>query len=384
MPLQSTFSAASINGWKTNDYVNSPYAQVARLIPSTTAVQDFGYSFSTTTDFSTFLVGAPLYSSFVTQQGRAYVFTGSTTTGVYTQIQALQGSDTVDEDSFGFSVSLSENKNYFVVGAPGNYTGLSRLGAAYVFVKSGSTYVQQQKIAGSGGSFGECVSIDSTGTYLIVGSPSYDSGVNNRGRVDIYSRSGSVWSLMQTYIGDATTDKALGVSVNINSAGDTIWVGDDGGPGTSTNNVFYATRSGSTWSSLSTVIGSPATGSAMVSPSPDNQYIAILSDRLQIKKYVSPNYVLQTTISLAGTFKPTITDPLAIISSNRYLMTSPYLYSGLNSTWTLLTSFYGSDGYYTKGPSAIDSTGTYFAAPAYDATISGTANNGALYIFKIS
>lgn len=383
MALNSTFSAASINGWRTNDYIDNPWKIRQIIVPSNNVYQDFGYSFATTSDFSLIVVGAPTYSGPGIQRGIVYIYSGSPTTG-YTELQTIQSNDIANFDAFGFSVDVSEDKNYIVVGATSK-TGGS--GGAYVFVKSGSTYVQQQSLTSPGSTLEQIVSIDSTGTYLVIGSPAYDSGGNtNNGIVSIYNRTGTTWSNVKTYVGTGNNIR-LGISVYINAAGDFIWYGDQNDA--SQSRIWRTTRSGATWSvtPLSTVMPVGGTGGAYISASGDNQYIGVIAGNSHefayVRKYIPDQWAPQATLASGSTtaVAPTITNALPIISNNRYLMSGPYLYEGLNTSWSLTNTFYNNTGNILNGPSSIDSTGTYFAGTIYNATINGVAHNGALYIF---
>src|SRR5438094_476078 len=74
--------------------------------------------------------------------GAAYVFVRSGS--VWSQQQKLTASNPSGVDAFGFSVGISGDTA--VIGAPASssFTGLAR--AAYVFVRSGSVWSQQQKL----------------------------------------------------------------------------------------------------------------------------------------------------------------------------------------------------------------------------------------------
>lgn len=106
-------------------------------------------------------------------QGNAYVWVRSG--GVWTQQQVLSASDAAANDQFGMAVSINEQR--IVVGAPGKATGA---GAAYVFVRSGTTWTQEQKLVsgdpGTNEFFGRAV--DLAGADLIVGSPAGHDGIN--------------------------------------------------------------------------------------------------------------------------------------------------------------------------------------------------------------
>ena len=81
-------------------------------------------------------------------QGSAYVFTRSG--GVWTEQQKLTASDGAASDYFGASVALSGDTA--LVGAYfGRCRGEWHQGSAYVFVRSGGVWTEQQKLTASDG-----------------------------------------------------------------------------------------------------------------------------------------------------------------------------------------------------------------------------------------
>jgi FG-GAP repeat/HYR domain len=103
-------------------------------------------------------------------QGSAYVFVRSG--GVWSQQQKLEASDAAANDLFGGSVAISGET--IVVGAGGDEgTAGSSQGSAYVFVRSGGVWSQQQKLlasdAGGGDGFGSSVAI--SGETVVVSAP---------------------------------------------------------------------------------------------------------------------------------------------------------------------------------------------------------------------
>ena len=79
-------------------------------------------------------------------QGSAYVFVRSG--GVWSQQQKLEASDGAEDDGFGWLVAISGET--VVVGAPGDDGAASaNQGSAYVFVRSGGVWSQQQKLEAS-------------------------------------------------------------------------------------------------------------------------------------------------------------------------------------------------------------------------------------------
>ena len=99
-------------------------------------------------------------------QGSAYVFVRSG--GVWSQQQKLEASDATPGDQFGPSVAISGET--VVVGAP---VWQASTGAAYVFVRGGGVWTQQQKLEAStptpGEQFGASVAI--SGDSVVAGAP---------------------------------------------------------------------------------------------------------------------------------------------------------------------------------------------------------------------
>ena len=215
--------------------------------------------------------------------GAVYVFTRSGT--VWSQQAYLKASNTGVNDLFGNSVAISGDT--LVVGAfheASNATGVDgdqsnddtgASGAAYVFIRSGSTWSQQAYLkasnTGNFDEFGKSVTI--SGDTLVVGAPgerSNATGVNgdqannsahSSGAAYVFTRSGATWS-QQAYLKASNTGNfdLLGFSLDI--SGDTVVVGAHaeksnatGVGGDETDNsltnagaAYVFTRSDSTWS----------------------------------------------------------------------------------------------------------------------------------------
>jgi hypothetical protein len=185
--------------------------------------------------------------------GAAYVFVRSGNT--WSQQAYLKASNTGAGDQFGFSVAISGET--IVVGAVGedsNATGVNGdqsnnsatdSGAAYVFVRSGSTWSQQAYLKASnteaGDQFGASVAI--SGETIVVGALGEDSnarGVNGNqsnnstafaGAAYVFVRSGSTWS-QQAYLKASNTDLASQFGHSIGISGEMIVIG---APGESSN-----------------------------------------------------------------------------------------------------------------------------------------------------
>jgi len=188
--------------------------------------------------------------------GAVYVFVRDGES--WTQQAKLVASDGETGDWFGSSVDISGDT--IVVGAP-NHPVDTRDGAAYVFVREGTTWTQQAQLLPSGlGSdifFGQSVAI--SGDTVVCGSPFYTTTAWNAGAVYVFVRNGTNWSEQARFTGVAENEE-LGWSVAME--GDTVIAGGlqeqgafaEQGPGLA--RVFV--RSGATWSQQATLTASGA------------------------------------------------------------------------------------------------------------------------------
>jgi hypothetical protein len=158
----------------------------------------------------------------------------------WTEIQKLLASDGAQGDNFGISISLDGNS--VVIGA---YRDNSYRGAAYVFVRSGTTWTQQAKLTASDGvdgdEFGCSVSLD--GDYVVIGAASVDL---YRGAAYIFVRSGTIW-MQQAKLtaSDGVEWDFFGESVSL--SGDTVVIGAGQLLNSGTGAAYVFTRVGTTW-----------------------------------------------------------------------------------------------------------------------------------------
>ena len=163
--------------------VDPVWTQQAELTASDGAPSDnFGYSVAVSGD--TAVVGAFEFNS--PAKGAAYVFVRTGVT--WSQQQELTASDAASGDWFGYSVSVSGDTA--VVGAP-QQVSLGK-GAAYVFVRSGANFSQQQKLTASDGAAGDLFggSVAVSGDTAVVGAPEFLSTPEGKGAAYAFVRSG--------------------------------------------------------------------------------------------------------------------------------------------------------------------------------------------------
>ncbi len=225
------------------------WTQQAKLTASHQAASDlFGYSVGISGD--TVVVGANFDDVGANaDQGSAYVFMRSGTT--WTQQQKLTASDGAAFDLFGFSVAISGDT--VMVGALGDDVGSNNSqGSAYVFVRSGVSWTQQAQLTASDGAtndeFG--VSVGISGDTVVVGALADDVGANaEQGSAYVFVRSGTTWTQQaQLTASDGAALDDFGVSVAV--SGDTVVVGaddDEVGANARQGSAYVFVRSGTTW-----------------------------------------------------------------------------------------------------------------------------------------
>jgi FG-GAP repeat protein len=197
----------------------------------------------------------------IPQAGAVYVFTRRGTT--WAQQAYIKASNTGeagtdgnfgDGDQFGFSVSLSDDGNTLAVGANAedssakgingdqNDNSMQSAGAAYIFVRSGSTWTQQAYVKAPNTApnvqFGYSVALSADGNTFavsafdeggssrtVINGPNgpFPPGRNGTGAIYVYTRSAATWTL-QSYLkaSNAENGDSLGVAVSISDDGNTI------------------------------------------------------------------------------------------------------------------------------------------------------------------
>ena len=185
-------------------------------------------------------------------------------------------------DRFGASVSVSGDT--VVVGAPmeaSSTSGVnstpnesaSQSGAAYVFVRNGSSWSQQAYLkasnTGGGDYFGDSVAV--SGDTVVVGAEHEDSsttgvnstpneGASQSGAVYVFVRSGTIWS-QQAYLKASNTGALDRFGSSVAVSGETVVIGaaEEDSSSTGVNSTpnesatysgaaYIFTRSGTTWS----------------------------------------------------------------------------------------------------------------------------------------
>ncbi len=191
------------------------------------------------------LIGAPGDD---TARGSALVFVRRGAS--WSEEQKLVATDRAESARFGWSVSLGDGRA--LVGASGSD---GARGAAYVFVRSESSWSGEQKLVASDGAIGDQLgySVSFGDDRVLVGAPANDGA---RGAAYVFVRHGSSWSEEQKLVAsDAEENDLFGVAVSL--AGDRALVGayfDDERRGA----VYVFERSSGAWTEAQKLVASDA------------------------------------------------------------------------------------------------------------------------------
>ena len=193
------------------------------------------------------------------EKGSAYIFLRSGTSWV--QQAKLTASDGNAFDRFGNSVSISGD--YAIVGANQDDVNGTDSGSAYIFKRDSTTWSQQAKLTASDGAasdwFGWSVSI--SGDYAIVGAFWDDDKGTDSGSAYIFKRDGTTWSQQDKLTAsDGAVGDRFGWSVSI--SGDYAIVGAylDDDKGSSSGSAYILKRDGTSWSEEAKLTASDGAG----------------------------------------------------------------------------------------------------------------------------
>jgi hypothetical protein len=167
----------------------------AQKLTASDAATSAGYGTALAAGSDTVAVGSPSASvSGAMYAGAVYVYSQSGSS--FVEQAKLAASDAATSQNFGSALALSGDT--LAVGAPyANVAGKMSAGAVYIFERSGSVWTQKTKLvasdAGDNARFGASLAIE--GNTLLVGSPSATvSGLTYVGTGYLFARSSGVWS----------------------------------------------------------------------------------------------------------------------------------------------------------------------------------------------
>jgi hypothetical protein len=214
-----------------------PFVQQAKLTAKEqNGGSNLGQSVAISADGSTALVGGPSDEEPGKSEmlvGAAWVFTRTGSSWIQ-QGPKLRGSDREGEGQFGISVALSADGNTALIGGIND----ANAGAAWVFTRAGGKWTQQGgKLTGGieesgSGRFGKSVALSSDGNTALVGAY-FDA--SSTGSAWAFKRSGTTWS----HYGKKLTGSGeegpgqFGLSVALSADGKTALIGGPADEGSS-------------------------------------------------------------------------------------------------------------------------------------------------------
>ena len=337
--ITNSTSAQSLqNANKADELMATPIINEVQEITPSTGTAGLNIGFSSAIDGDTAVIGTIQENG---GKGAVYVFVRNGNT--WTEQAKLTASDAAANDHFGHSVAIQGDT--IAVGAP---LDGSNAGSAYVFVRNGTTWTEQQKLT-QGNTISALTgsSVAIWGDTVMVGGPNLGSGpFGTAGVVYFYTRTGTTWGLQQQVnASDFSTGDHFGASVGIE--GNTAVVGARGGTGA----IYVFTRIGTVWTErIKFLANDAATG----------------------KNFATSLSYSGNTIAV-GAYSD---DEMSIASG------SVYIFTGSGASWSQQTKLVASDrAADDQFGFSVSLKGDSLAVGARLAD-SSTTNSGAGYVFK--
>jgi hypothetical protein len=188
-------------------------ALAASTSPTTLAPNDgagddlFGESTATSTNGAVTAVGSPEHNS----SGAVYVFTGAGAAA--TQTAELTPSSPQVDEQFGQTVAISGDGQTLVAAAPGAAgTSGSDQGAAFVFTNTGGTWTQVATLSVPGtAELGESLALSTDASTIVLGSPTSN---NDNGEAFVFTKSGGTYVQTQELTPSTSSAKVLARTVS--------------------------------------------------------------------------------------------------------------------------------------------------------------------------
>lgn len=200
-------------------------------------------------DASILMLGSPSQSlDGDAQAGRVFYYEKQANS--YVAQNTLTASSPLPSDGFGITIGISESNDVAVIGCPQWYNSVPRVGRAFVFERSGSTWTEQQILTGSDPStdwYGASVDISSDGSTIVVAAPA-ETGFD--GAAYVYRKSGGTWQEVQHIDPNvATNEWRFGKVIRTNFDGSFIAIYDE-----ELNTHIFQETSPNTWTQVNTLV----------------------------------------------------------------------------------------------------------------------------------
>jgi len=232
------------------------WTQQQKLVAADGAPSDhFGSSVAVSGDLA--LVGSPWDGDAGEYSGSAYLFVRSG--GLWSQQQKLTAADAAPADRFGISVALEEGTA--LVGADHDDDAAASSGSVYEFVEDGGLWVEQQKLAAADATsfsyFGRSVALE--GDTALVGAVRGGGTVADSGSAYLFVRSGGIWSQMEELnASDGAAGDMFGGAVALEGEQAVVGASRDDTAGAASGSAYVFGRSGGVWSELAKLTAADA------------------------------------------------------------------------------------------------------------------------------
>lgn len=235
------------------------WVQEAKLVADDAGSTD-GFGWSVAVSGDRIAVGAPSKDgSGPTSSGAVYVFVRSGSS--WSQEAKLTASDAQNEHVLGYDVAMQGDM--IVAGAPGDESHGNYSGAAYVFVRAGLSWVQSAKLTASDAAEEDSLgwSVSLSRNAVLLGAPNDDhSGLLDAGSAYLFDRAGSSWTERARLVaGDAKSHAYFGLTVGLTPrravAGAPY---DDGGVAPWAGAAYVFGRAGGAWTPRAKLVATEA------------------------------------------------------------------------------------------------------------------------------
>lgn len=178
------------------------------------------------------------------EAGAAYVFFRSGATWI--QQAYLKAANAVANDQFGYAVAI--HNDTAVIGAVLQGDGAPLSGAAYVFRRTGSTWSQQAQLKSpnpvTSDYFGGAVAVYDD--RLVIGALGEDTGGADSGAAYVFKRTGTAWS-QEAWLKASDTDPDDNFGYAVTIQGEVVMVGASNENGTAEGGVYVFFRQAANW-----------------------------------------------------------------------------------------------------------------------------------------
>lgn len=251
----TTHCSTCLAGYLTEFNCAVPIQEGSKILPVNYGSAPAVNAIALSVDGSTMVVGGP-------NDGIGFVYVFTRSAGTSTQVARFSGSGSLPGHGvhIGSSIAMDASGTTIAAGAPND--GSSNNGAVWIFTGSGSSWSQQAKLTGTGGSSssasqGNAVALSADGNTLAMAAQN-DGSQGTSGVVWIHTRAGGTWTQQTMLVPTGAVGTAInfGRSVALSEDGTTLAVGgplDNSGVGA----TWIFTQSGGTW----TLQGSKLTAS---------------------------------------------------------------------------------------------------------------------------